>query len=41
LRFEVDPDEEKGRLRLNLWPGGEAAELATGDTHAERMRWTG
>ena len=41
LRFEADPDEEKGRLRLSLWPGGEEAELATGDTHAERLRWTG
>jgi hypothetical protein len=40
LRFESDPDEEEGRLRLNLWPGGEEAELAAGDTHAERLRWT-
>jgi hypothetical protein len=41
LRFESDPDEEEGRLRLNLWPGGREAELARGDTHAERLRWTG
>ena len=41
LRFEADPEDEEGRLRLNLWPTGEEAELAVGDTHAERLRWTG
>jgi hypothetical protein len=41
LRFEADPDDGEGRLRLNLWPSGGEAELATGDTHAERLRWTG
>jgi len=40
FRFEADPEDEKGRLHLNLWPGGEEAELAVGDTHAERLRWT-
>ena len=41
LRFEADPYDEEGRLRLNLWPDGEEAELALGDTHAECLRWTG
>jgi len=41
LRFEADSENEEGRLRLNLWPTGEEAELAVGDTHAERLRWTG
>jgi hypothetical protein len=40
LRFEADPDfDEKGSLRLTLWPGGREEVLAIGDTHGERLRW--
>jgi hypothetical protein len=40
LRFEADPEyDEKGSLRLTLWPGGREEVLAIGDTHGERLRW--
>ncbi len=40
LRFEADPEfDERGSLRLTLWPGGRDEVLAIGDTHGERLRW--
>ncbi|MBD0274649.1 MAG: DUF2332 family protein [Acetobacteraceae bacterium] len=40
LRFEADPEfDERGSLRLTLWPGGAERVLALGDTHGESLRW--
>ena len=40
LRFEADPAfDERGSLRLTLWPGGHERVLALGDTHAEGLEW--
>jgi len=40
LRFEADPAfDERGSLRLTLWPGGQDRVLALGDTHAETLEW--
>jgi hypothetical protein len=40
LRFEADPEfDERGSLRLTLWPGGEEEVLAIGDTHGEKLCW--
>ncbi|MBI0534687.1 DUF2332 family protein, partial [Roseomonas sp. KE2513] len=40
LRFEADPTfDERGSLRLTLWPGGKERVLALGDTHAEALEW--
>jgi hypothetical protein len=40
LRFEADPKfDEKGSLRLTLWPSGRDEVLAIGDTHSEKLRW--
>jgi hypothetical protein len=40
LRFEADPEfDEKGSLRLTLWPSGSEEVLAIGDTHGEQVRW--
>ena len=40
LRFEADPEfDEKGSLRLTLWPSGREEVLAIGDTHGEQLRW--
>ena len=42
LRFEADPEfDEKGSLRLTLWPSGSEEVLAIGDTHGEQLRWLG
>jgi len=42
LRFEADPEfNERGSLRLTLWPGGGERVLALGDTHGEKLRWLG
>ncbi len=40
LRFEADPEfDERGSLRLTLWPSGSEEVLAIGDTHGEKLRW--
>ena len=40
LRFEADPAfDERGSLRLTLWPGGNERVLALGDTHGEQLEW--